>query len=383
MFEVITARQLAAMLDDGAAFTLVDTRPRESYEAWHVPGAVSFPFGPTEELTESRLPEVTELVGDYDEPVVTICGKGVTSANLAVNLDRQGYDEVFAVGGGMREWNELYETATHEPDDDLVVVQLQRRAKGCLSYLVGSRRAGDAVVVDAGRHTDQYIVRAAELGLGITRTLDTHVHADHVSGGRELADRLGIHYHLGAGASDRDVDVDYVPLSDGESVSVGEVPLTALSTPGHTSEMTSYRLGDLALFSGDALFVDSLGRTELQFGDEGAAEGARMAYETLHEVFAGLSEDLLVLPGHVDVSAAGHYSVGAPGVLVGERLEAVIDGLEQFGLDEAAFVDRMTTNLSEKPANYERVIRINRGVEALTDPIEAIDVETGRNNCAV
>ncbi len=382
MFEVITARQLATMLDAGTPFTLVDTRPSESYEAWHVPGAVHFPFGPTEELTESRLPELTALVG-YEDPVVTICGKGVTSANLAVNLDRQGFDEVFAVGGGMREWNELYETASREPDDDLVVVQFQRRAKGCLSYLVGSRTAGEAVVVDAGRHTDQYIVRAAELGLDITRTLDTHVHADHVSGGRALADRLGVPYHLGADATDRDVAVDYAPLADGESVPVGDRDLTALSTPGHTSEMTSYRLGDHAVLTGDALFVDSLGRTELQFGDEGAAEGARMAYGTLHDVFGSLHEDLLVLPGHVDVDADGRFSVGEPGALVGERLGSVRAALDLYGLDEATFVDRMTSTDAEKPANYERIIRINRGVETLADPIDAIDVETGRNNCAV
>jgi glyoxylase-like metal-dependent hydrolase (beta-lactamase superfamily II) len=147
--------------------------------------------------------------------------------------------------------------------------------------------------------------------------------------------------------------------------------------------MTSYRLEDHTVFTGDALFVDSLGRTELQFGDEGAAEGARMAYETLHDVFGGLPEDQLVLPGHVDVDADGRFSVGEPGALVGERLGSVRADLDLYGLDEATFVDRMTSTDAEKPANYERIIRINRGVETLADPIDAIDVETGRNNCAV
>ena len=382
MFEVITARQLADMVDAGTDVAVIDTRPADSYEAWHVPGAENVPFGPTEELSDEQRRRVSDIAGDYDGPIVTICGKGVTSANLAVNLDRAGFDAISAVAGGMRDWNALYETASFEPDDDLVVVQFQRRAKGCLSYLVGSRETGEAVVVDPGRHSDQYIVRAAELGLRITRVLDTHVHADHVSGGRDLADRLRVPYHLGAGASERDVQYDYRPLAHGESVPVGDRELTALATPGHTSELVSYRLEDAAVFTGDALFVDSVGRTELQFGDEGAEKGAEMAYETLHDVFETLPGELQVMPGHVDVSADGRFGYGEPGVLVGDDLRSVLDRIDLLHLDEAAFVDRLTGSDAAKPANYERVIRVNRGVETPESDTDLIDLETGQNNCA-
>ncbi|WP_327051154.1 MBL fold metallo-hydrolase [Halomicrococcus gelatinilyticus] len=90
----------------------------------------------------------------------------------------------------MRDWNALYEQARIDTGDDVGIVQFQRRGKGCLSYLVGSPEAGEAAVVDPTRHVEQYVVAAAEHDVEITHVLDTHVHADHVSGGRKLADLL-------------------------------------------------------------------------------------------------------------------------------------------------------------------------------------------------
>ncbi|MFC7138108.1 MBL fold metallo-hydrolase [Halobaculum litoreum] len=221
---------------------------------------MSFPFGPTEALTDERRTAL-EALADLDRPIRTICGKGVTSANLAVRLDRAGYTDVAAVSGGCVTGTNCTRRP-RGPWEGLVVVQFGRRGKGCLSYLVADERVGEAVVIDPGRHLDRYLTVAGERGLAITAVLDTHVHADHISGGRALADRLGVPYRLGAGAGERDAAVEYDPLADGEAVPVGDATLEAMETPGHTSELVSYRLGDHAVFTGDALFVDSLGRTE-------------------------------------------------------------------------------------------------------------------------
>ncbi|MFC7138107.1 hypothetical protein ACFQRB_19780 [Halobaculum litoreum] len=108
-----------------------------------------------------------------------------------------------------------------------------------------------------------------------------------------------------------------------------------------------------------------------------------MAYHTLHERFGRLPSGLTVLPGHVHVEPDGTWATGRPGTLVAATLGDVLDGLAPYGLDEPAFVDRVTSDLPEKPANYERVIRINRGVDEAADETEDISLETGRNNCAV
>jgi glyoxylase-like metal-dependent hydrolase (beta-lactamase superfamily II) len=380
MFGKIDARELAERQDaDEDDYVVVDTRPADSYESWHVEGATNLPFGPTETLNDDQRARVEEVAGG--RKIVTICGKGATSTALAAELDANGWEDVAVVTDGMRGWNELYETVTVDTGrDDLVIRQFQRRAKGCLSYLVGSESAGEAVVVDPARHTDQYITAAAEAGLEITRVLDTHVHADHISGGRELAHRLDVPYHLGERATGRDLAYDFDPLADGDTLSVGDHTIEVLAAPGHTSELVVYRVGE-AVLTGDSLFLDSVGRTELEFGESEAETGAALQYETLHDTLFELPDDLLVLPGHVTVQNDGTYANASPGELVGAPLADVRGRLDLVDLDEAAFVERMVETVPETPDNYETIIAINRGEES-AEGSEATELETGANNCA-
>lgn len=382
MFEKITARELAERQDAGTdEYTLIDTRPADSYEAWRVEGAKNVPFGPAETLSDDQREEIEALANGTE--ITTICGKGATSTRLASELDANGFEGVAVVTGGMRDWNSLYETArVNIANDDLVIVQFQRRAKGCLSYLVGSKRAGEAIVIDPTRHTDQYVTTAAEKGMTITRVLDTHVHADHISGGRGLAARLDIPYHLGEQATERDLDYEFDPLADGETISIGDIEVEVLSAPGHTTEMVTYRVGDDVILTGDSLFLDSVGRTELEFGEEGAEKGARMQYETLHETLLELPDGLTVLPGHVTVNNDGIYENASPGELVGASLGDVRDRLDLVDLDEEAFVERMVENVPENPDNYETIISINLGTESVESGRDATMLETGANNCA-
>ena len=382
MFKKITARELADRQDSGMVnYTLIDTRSEDSYEAWRVREAENVPFGPGEGLSDAQQEEIDELANGNE--ILTICGKGATSTRLASELDANGFENVAVVTGGMREWNSLYETAhVDTADDDLVIVQFQRRAKGCLSYLVGSKSAGEAVIVDPTRHTDQYVTTAAEHGMKITRVLDTHVHADHISGGHDLATKLNVPYHLGEQATERDLDYTFEPLSDGETVSVGEQEIKALAAPGHTTEMVAYRVGNDAVLTGDSLFLDSVGRTELEFGEEEAEKGTRMQYETLHGTLLELPAELTVLPGHVTISNDGTYANASPGELVGASLNEVHSRLDLAHLDEEAFVERMIENVPEKPDNYETIIAINRGEETVESATEATSLETGANNCA-
>ncbi|SEL62759.1 MBL fold metallo-hydrolase [Haloferax larsenii] len=393
----LTVQELAADLDAGKLFTVVDTRPPESFDAWHIEGAVNVPYHPIDGLGDGWDWEQVEALA-AEGPLVTICGKGLSSTSLGFELSRRGYDDVSVVKGGMEDWSKLYEVVEVETDDDeLFIAQVQRRAKGCLGYVVGSRSAGEAVVVDATRQHHEFELVAADEQLTIAGVLDTHVHADHVSGGRALADRLGVPYYLGSHAADRDVTSDFVPLDEGDTITLGDVNVEARYAPGHTSDMMNYLVNGRYLLTGDTLFVESVGRTELQFGDVAetpsaghqtqsgdadAATGAALLYETLHESILTLPDDTRILPGHVSVDSEGVYGVASPGELVSATLGELRRDLDLLSMDEETFVHRIADDTPEKPPNYERVIDINTGREAVTGEEEATELELGPNNCA-
>ncbi|MFW5896219.1 MAG: MBL fold metallo-hydrolase, partial [archaeon] len=154
-----------------------------------------------------------------------------------------------------------------------------------------------------------------------------------------------------------------------------------LHAPGHTSEMMNYRV-DEWLLTGDTLFVDSVGRTELQFGDDDASRGAELLYDTLHETILELPDDTRILPGHLTVASDGRFENGTPGEPVSARLADLRETLDVLQLDEAAFVERLTENAPDKPPNYEDVIAINTGSETPASESEATELELGPNNCA-
>lgn len=380
MFDQITARELADELDAGEEPTIIDTRPEDTFESWHVPGAENVPFGPVETLDEKQEETVEELA-DGDR-IVAICGKGATSTTFAAELDANGYDDVEVVKGGMREWNGLYEQARIDIDGAAEIIQFQRRGKGCLSYLIWDPDTGEGVVVDPTRHTAQYIVAAMEHDVDVVHVLDTHVHADHISGGRELADRLDIPYHLGARTEERDPAIEFQPVEEGDVLTVGDVDLAVHAAPGHTFEMVNYQVGEAVVLTGDALFVDSVGRTELEFGEKGAAKGAELEYETLHDTLTELPDDVTVLPGHVTVTSDGHFDNGSPSDPVAADLGTVVDQLNLLELDREAFIEELVEDVPEKPDNYETIIEINIGHEQPETRTEATTLETGANNCS-
>ncbi|WP_265108875.1 MBL fold metallo-hydrolase [Halosolutus halophilus] len=379
MVTTLSPDRLAELQDEDADFVLVDTRPEESYESWHVTDALHFPFGPEEEL-DGRLEEFRDLVGDPDR-VITICAKGLSSGNLATQLSSATDEfEVNAVDGGMKGWSGVYDRVDVDVADDLTVVQLQRRAKGCLSYLVGCAETGDAIVVDPTADTDEFTAAAAERGLTIVGVVDTHVHADHVSGGRELADELDVPYYLGDRAAERGVEFEYTSLDRNEVLEVGNREVKAVPAPGHTSEMIAPLVDAHALLTADTLHVDSTGRTELEFSDDEGEQGARMLYETLHRTILAEPESVVVLPGHVTVTNDGRFEHGRPGEPITTTVGEARTGIDVLDFDEEAFVDRLA-DAGEEPANFEAIIDLNRG--ATTEPPEErTELELGPNNCS-
>ncbi|MFC5277290.1 rhodanese-like domain-containing protein [Halorubrum rubrum] len=433
MVETISANEFRDMVDAARRgereFAVVDTRPEESYRGWRIAGAVNYVYKPFHRFDPDEFEAATGI--GPEETVVTVCAKGKSSHALADDLVAAGYGDVYAIDDGMRGWSAVYDRAEvplpDAGDDPLEVVQIQRRAKGCLGYLIvgGRADAGDdgdtasdpddsrvavadsggsrvAIAVDVSRHGEEWRAAAAERDASITAVLDTHVHADHLSGGRALADELGVPYVLPAAAEARDVTDDFEPIERNETLSVGGVDVKALATPGHTDDGASYLVGRSAVLTGDTLFTEGVGRTELQFAADGAdgsdgdgtrnggadresagaRTGAKRLYDSLHGTLLAEPDDVVVLPGHFSVANDGTTGDAIPGEPVATTVGAARRGIGILGLDREGFVEEITATLPEKPPNYESVIAANRGVEEPADEVAAIELEMGPNRCA-
>jgi len=379
MVTTITARQLRDRIDAGDSFALLDTRPEESFEAWHIEGAIQYTYKPDFEFDAKHFQEATGL--STDDEIVTICAKGISSHDLATHIEDNDFSEVTVVEDGMEGWSEVYDITEIATRTDLEIIQFQRRAKGCLSYVIGDPDTEIAAVVDPTRHVERFASVASDRGYSIEHVLDTHVHADHVSGGRSLAEHVGATYYLGTDAADRGVTYEYQPLERNEVVQLGNHTLKAVPTPGHTSEIVSYLLDDEAVFTGDTLFVDSVGRTELQFGDSDADTGAQQLYDSLHRTLLAEPDSITVLPGHFAVEASGTTDV-TPGDPVATTVGTVRTELELLSADRETFVRRLTDSLPGKPPNYEEIIDVNAGRDEPADQAAATELELGPNNCA-
>jgi glyoxylase-like metal-dependent hydrolase (beta-lactamase superfamily II)/rhodanese-related sulfurtransferase len=242
---------------------------------------------------------------------------------------------------------------------------------GCLahaSYLIGSE--GEAAVVDPQRDVDQYIAEAEAQGLAIRYVVETHLHADFVSGHRELADRTGAEIVFGhrAGAA-----FPHLAVKDGDELKLGKVVLRFLETPGHTPESISVLVVDTEpsgepqrVLTGDTLFIGDVGRPDL-VGSKGhtAGEMAGMLYDSLHEKLLTLDDAVEVYPAHGAGSLCGRNISKETSSTIGEQRRFNY-ALRPMARDE--FVAMMVENLPEVPAYFPKDAEINRlGAPALAE----------------
>ncbi len=218
---------------------------------------------------------------------------------------------------------------------------------------------------------------AAEYDADLRYTIDTHVHADHVSGVRSVADASDAEVVVPAPAEARGIDYDesYLTVEDGEELPLGGTEIEVVHTPGHTTGMTSYRVGGV-LFTGDGLFTESVARPDLEEGDDGAPEAARTLYETLQNKILSLPDDTVVAPAHFS-DAATTADDGTYTATVGDLRES----MAVLSMDRDDFVEFVLSDMPPRPSNYEDIIGTNLGQQD-TDDEEAFALELGPNNCA-
>src|SRR5436190_7759460 len=254
------------------------------------------------------------------------------------------------------------------------------------SYFIGSE--GEAAVVDPRRDIDIYIGEAQQHGFTIKYVIETHLHADFVSGHQELAARTGARVVFGAAAP---AQFDFLPVHDGDEIRVGNVTLKFLETPGHTPESISILIIDdpdsaaipYGVLTGDVLFIGDVGRPDLLGSRMPAAELAGKLYDSLHEKLLKLPDEVLVYPAHGAGSLCGRNISSERTSTIGHERRFNY-ALQPMPREE--FIALMTTDLPEAPEYFSRDAQMNmQGAPALKEleplkPLSAAEVNQFRKS---
>jgi glyoxylase-like metal-dependent hydrolase (beta-lactamase superfamily II) len=363
----IDVETLREWLEGHRPVTVLDIRTNEDRSQWAIPGSVH--INAYDALRGGQLGPLEGVSLPTDRPIVTVCNAGRVSQTAATLLEARGFD-ARSLAGGMKAWSLAWNAAEVPlPSDPVRVIQIRRTGKGCLSYVVGS--AGEAAVIDPSVSPDVYLAIARAHGWSIRNVLETHVHADHLSRARDVAHESGATLIL---PRQQRIRFPFTAIEDGDGIRVGHAKLTAIHTPGHTDESASYLLNETAVFTGDTLFADGVGRPDLHADLENARQRARALFASLNRL-RRLSDQLVVLGAHTS------EPTGFDGRAVAARLKDIDSWLSRWLESESAFVERVTSNLPAAPPNFTRIVELNEAGEfPASDPT---DLEAGANRCAV
>jgi glyoxylase-like metal-dependent hydrolase (beta-lactamase superfamily II)/rhodanese-related sulfurtransferase len=365
--KTISVETLRSWLDEGRPLSVVDVRPLAERQEWAIPGSLHID---AYDALRSYDPEaLTALTLPLEIPVVTVCAAGNTSLIAAKQLAARGF-QVFSLEGGMQAWSLAWNTAEIPlAEQSFQVIQIRRTGKGCLSYLIGSEN--EATVIDASLDPQIYLDLAAHCGWRITSVLDTHIHADHLSRSRQLAEQSGATLFL---PTQQRVRYPFTAIHDGETLPIAGVGLTALHTPGHTDESMCYLLGKTVLCTGDTLFLASVGRPDLVASTKEAEQRAHLLYQSLHRLQT-LPSNTVVLPGHTGTPVPFDH------VPLMATLANVDKHLDLLHATHAEFVQTILGKLPATPANYQRIVTLNEQGRLPDEPIT--ELEAGANRCAI
>nr|WP_066290782.1 MBL fold metallo-hydrolase [Bacillus sp. FJAT-29937] len=371
--KAIGSKEMTKKVFNKEELFILDVRNESDFQDWKIEGGnfeyLNIPYF---ELLDG-VEEIVEKLPN-DKEILVVCAKEGSSIMVAEMLSEQGLT-VFYLQGGMKAWSEHLEPVkVGDLTDGGEIYQFVRIGKGCLSYMVVSN--GEAAIIDPTRMTDIYLDFAKEIGATITHVFDTHLHADHISGGRNIADKTGATYWLPPKDA-TEVTFEYMPLEGGNNVTIGNtaIDIHALYSPGHTIGSTSFVVDGKFLLSGDILFIDSIGRPDLAGLAEDWVADLR---ESLYLRYRELSEELVVLPAHFmiidELNEDGSVS---------EKLGTLF--AKNHGLnieDENEFRRLVTENLPPQPNAYQEIRETNMGKINPDEEIQR-EMEIGPNRCAV
>lgn len=350
-------------------YLLIDIREKPEFDDWNIKGSLNLPINDL--IAGGNFREIKSQLETLpkDKLIVTICARGINSQVAASILRDMDYNAV-SLEKGMKGWNENFDIYKIE-FSNFTVVQFVRIGKGCLSYIVFSKKDKTAAVIEPSVFIEEYQDYAAANGLRIKFIIDTHAHADHFSGGMELAKKLNLDYYV------NEIDVDKVftfkSLKGIKNIDLGGVNIKVITTPGHTDGSLSFMIGNEALLCGDLLLLESPGRPDLARTKEDTIKGAEILFNTLHDRILKLDDSIRIFPSHFTKTELRPVTMTLGELKIASEAITIADKNE--------FVKFLTSNIPITPPNYETIKKFNKaGVSIPLDYAE--DLEIGPNRCA-
>ncbi len=365
--QFITSKEMAKNNDK--LVLVLDIRQENNFRDWHIKDSINIDV--YDDIWQGNFDTVKKKLSNLpkDKKIVTVCNAGVTSQNASTLLESMGYNTA-VLEKGMIGWNELHQTVDVINEDDLLIKQIIRVGKGCLSYLIGSNSTKECFIVDPSQFVEEYAEIANEIGFKIRGVIETHAHADHLSGAKLLTEITKTKYYISG--NDLKAKADFVDLKNIDEINIGLNKIKIIKTPGHTDGSVCLLVNDKALLTGDTLFLEGVGRPDLGRNKEDVEKGAKILFSTLNNI-KDLDNNLIILPAHFT-----DYS----NVPICEKVSTLLNSNKTLKINsENEFVNYILNNLPMTPPNYEQIKSINVNFMQLPRQM-AEKLEFGPNRCA-
>lgn len=361
----INTNTLREWLDSGKKVNVLDVRPINEREEWQIPGSIHLDV--YDELKKQNPDALNTVDFDKSIPVVTVCAGGKTSMVAAQLLQKAGY-ESYNLEAGMKGWNLSWNTASRS-FDDFEIIQFRRTGKGCLSYLIISE--DEAMILDASLPVKVYEDFLNFNSLNLKYAADTHIHADHLSRTKKLAENYKLQPSM---PSNDKLNYPFDAIKDGQIFMVGKVKVKAIHTPGHTLESTCYLVDEKVIFTGDTLFFGGVGRPDLKANNEEAKYKATLLFRSLQKLIE-IDQSVILMPGH------SSQPISFDSQILQSSLKDVISNTPLLLEKENDFISLLLNRIPATPENYLKIV--DKNISGDFTGINPIDLEAGAIRCAV
>lgn len=361
----INADTLREWLENGKEVSILDIRPSAERAEWFIPGSIH--LNAYEKLRANDGTAVSGLHLDKNIPVVVVCAAGKTSMKATELLNKTGYD-AYTLENGMKAWSLAWNMARLSyPDYE--IIQYRRTGKGCLSYIIVSDN--NVIIIDASLPAEIYKGIVKQNNWRLKAVMETHIHADHLSRSKQLAEDFGVDLLLPA---PNKINFPYKTLQNNQLIELGKIGIKVMAAPGHTLESVCFFINDEVLFTGDTIFTNAIGRPDLNANDDEATQKAELLYESLQAIMK-LNDDVIVLSAHTNVP------VDFDNIPIAATIAEIKNKVSILQLTKTDFVQTILDRLPATPANYLAIVEKN--LLGNLAGINPIDLEAGANRCAI